>query len=186
MKPWQRVVLKAAAVASSVALVAGFVAYRAGAFDRLLDPEPPPPPAPQAGATPESPAPPPPAFVLGFPLATLAGFIAFRGVWAIFIHSNVRLPVGPLRYVIGAPQLHHWHHDRARDAGNYANLSPLIDLLFGTYRCPDHEPAAFGVTGAQPRTYLGHMLRPLSRPARGPRRPPGSKNPSGSGDGGRL
>lgn len=35
-----------------------------------------------------------PAFVLGFPLEVLAGFIAFRGVWAIYIHSNVRLPLG--------------------------------------------------------------------------------------------
>src|SRR5262249_7665530 len=35
-----------------------------------------------------------PAFVLGFPLETIAGLIAFRGIWAIYIHSNVRLPIG--------------------------------------------------------------------------------------------
>lgn len=86
-----------------------------------------------------------PAFILGFPLETLAGFLAFRGLWAIYIHSNVRLPIGPLRMLIGAPELHHWHHDKARDAGNYANISPLMDLLFGTYRCPDHEPETFGI-----------------------------------------
>jgi sterol desaturase/sphingolipid hydroxylase (fatty acid hydroxylase superfamily) len=28
--------------------------------------------------------------------------------------------------------LHHWHHDRDRDFGNYANVSPLMDVLFGT------------------------------------------------------
>ena len=44
-----------------------------------------------------------PAFLLGFPLETLAGLIAFRGVWAIYIHSNVRLPIGPLRMLVGAP-----------------------------------------------------------------------------------
>ena len=71
------------------------------------------------------------------------------------------LPIGPLRWFIGAPELHHWHHDRARDAGNYANISPLMDIIFGTYRCPDHEPAAFGIHGPSPRTYLGHMIRPL-------------------------
>src|SRR6516164_5478545 len=38
-----------------------------------------------------------PAFLLGFPLETLAGLLAFRGMWAIYIHSNVRLPIGPLR-----------------------------------------------------------------------------------------
>ncbi|MGC3972331.1 MAG: sterol desaturase family protein [Pirellulales bacterium] len=103
-----------------------------------------------------------PAVVLGFPLETIAGFIAFRGVWAIYIHSNVRLPIGPLRMLIGAPELHHWHHDRSRDAGNYANISPLMDLLFGTYRCPDHEPASFGVAEPHPTTYVGHMLEPLA------------------------
>ena len=110
-----------------------------------------------------------PAFVLGFPLETIAGFIAFRGIWAIYIHSNVRLPIGPLRMLIGAPELHHWHHDRDRDAGNYANISPLMDILFGTYRCPDHEPEAFGLNEPLPRTYLGHMLRPfLPRKAAAP------------------
>jgi sterol desaturase/sphingolipid hydroxylase (fatty acid hydroxylase superfamily) len=102
-----------------------------------------------------------PAFLLGFPLETIAGFIAFRGLWAIYIHSNVRLPIGPLRMLIGAPELHHWHHDRDRDAGNYANLSPLMDILFGTYRCPDHEPEHFGLNEPNPRTYVGHMVQPL-------------------------
>jgi sterol desaturase/sphingolipid hydroxylase (fatty acid hydroxylase superfamily) len=102
-----------------------------------------------------------PALLLGFPLETLAGFITFRGLWAIYIHSNVRLPIGPLRYLVGSPQIHHWHHDRDRDAGNYANLSPLMDLIFGTYHCPDVEPESFGLHEPAPTSYLGHMLRPL-------------------------
>jgi sterol desaturase/sphingolipid hydroxylase (fatty acid hydroxylase superfamily) len=102
-----------------------------------------------------------PALVLGFPLEALAGFIAFRGVWAIYIHSNVRLPIGWLRVILGSPELHHWHHDRDRDAGNYANLSPLMDLLFGTYQCPHYEPARFGVSETTPRTYLGFLIQPL-------------------------
>ncbi len=102
-----------------------------------------------------------PAFVLGFPLETLTALIAFRGIWAIYIHSNVRLPIGPLRVLIGAPELHHWHHDRDRDAGNYANISPLMDVIFGTYRCPDHEPASFGINEPISRNYLGQMLHPL-------------------------
>ena len=102
-----------------------------------------------------------PPFILGFPIETLAGFFAFRGLWAIYIHSNVRLPIGPLRWIIGAPELHHWHHERAREAGNYANLSPLMDIIFGTYRCPDHEPHALGVEEPMPRSYLGQMLHPF-------------------------
>lgn len=104
-----------------------------------------------------------PGFILGFPLETLTALIAFRGIWAIYIHSNVRLPIGPLRWLIGAPELHHWHHDRARDAGNYANISPLMDIIFGTYRCPDHEPESFGIQETIPRSYLGQMIHPFKR-----------------------
>ncbi len=107
-----------------------------------------------------------PAFILGFPLETLAGFFAFRGLWAIYIHSNVRLPIGPLRWFIGAPELHHWHHERSRDAGNYANISPLMDLLFGTYRCPDKEPEALGIQEPISRSYVGQLLHPFRRAKR--------------------
>jgi sterol desaturase/sphingolipid hydroxylase (fatty acid hydroxylase superfamily) len=119
-----------------------------------------------------------PAFLLGFPLETLAGFIAFRGIWAIYIHSNVRLPIGPLRALVGAPELHHWHHDRDRDAGNYANISPLMDLLFGTYRCPGHEPERFGINQPTPATYLGHMVRPLLPRTRRARATDGDDSPA--------
>jgi sterol desaturase/sphingolipid hydroxylase (fatty acid hydroxylase superfamily) len=104
-----------------------------------------------------------PVYALGFPAETLVGLIAFRGVWAIFIHANVRLPLGPARMLIGSPELHHWHHDRDRDAGNYANISPLMDVLFGTYRCPDHEPESFGVHEPLPSSYLGQLLHPFRR-----------------------
>lgn len=105
-----------------------------------------------------------PVFVLGFPVETLAGLVAFRGMWAIYIHSNVRLPTGPLRVLFGAPELHHWHHHRDRDAGNYANISPLMDVIFGTYRCPDHEPEALGVEEPIARRgYLGQLLYPFQR-----------------------
>jgi sterol desaturase/sphingolipid hydroxylase (fatty acid hydroxylase superfamily) len=116
-----------------------------------------------------------PAFLLGFPLETLAGLLAFRGMWAIYIHSNVRLPIGPLRMLIGAPELHHWHHSREREAGNYANISPLMDLLFGTYRCPPHEPETFGISQPIPKSYLGQLLHPF-RPNQ-PQRLPPSTNP---------
>jgi sterol desaturase/sphingolipid hydroxylase (fatty acid hydroxylase superfamily) len=102
-----------------------------------------------------------PAFILGFPLETLAGFIAFRGIWAIYIHSNVRLPLKFLRVLIGAPELHHWHHDRDRQAGNYANISPLMDIIFGTYKCPGHEPERFGIDEPVPKNYVGQLLEPM-------------------------
>ena len=104
-----------------------------------------------------------PAFILGFPLETLAGFLAFRGIWAVYIHSNVKFPLGPLRMLIGAPELHHWHHAKERFAGNYGNVSPLMDVLFGTYRHPGYEPSELGVAEPMPQTYVGHMAHPFRK-----------------------
>ncbi len=102
-----------------------------------------------------------PVFILGFPIEDVAVVIAFRGIWAIYIHSNVRLNIGPIRMLIGSPDLHHWHHYLDRDAGNYANISPLMDILFGTYTYPDHEPEAYGIREEFPKNYLGQLIAPI-------------------------
>ncbi|MCB0354517.1 MAG: sterol desaturase family protein [Bdellovibrionales bacterium] len=102
-----------------------------------------------------------PAFVLGFPIETLSLLVAFRGLWAIYIHSNVKIPLGPLKLLIGAPELHHWHHSLDRTHCNFANLSPLMDILFGTYVCPGSEPESYGVRPAQPQAYLSQLAYPF-------------------------
>lgn len=104
-----------------------------------------------------------PPFLLGFPIETVGALIAFRGLWAIFIHSNVKIPLGGLRVLVGAPELHRWHHARDRDAGNYANLSPLMDVVFGTYHAPAEEPVALGIDEPAPAGYLAQLLWPMMR-----------------------
>jgi sterol desaturase/sphingolipid hydroxylase (fatty acid hydroxylase superfamily) len=99
--------------------------------------------------------------LFGFDLNTIAAIVAFRGVWAIYIHSNVRLSIGPLKMLIGSPDLHHWHHDKERDRGNYANISPLMDILFGTYVCPKTEPEEFGIKEKFPTSYIGQLIKPI-------------------------
>jgi sterol desaturase/sphingolipid hydroxylase (fatty acid hydroxylase superfamily) len=104
-----------------------------------------------------------PAMLLGLPLRAIGGVIVFRGLWAIFIHSNVRVPLGPLRFVFGAPELHHWHHAKVeRTAHNFANLAPYWDWVFGTYHA-DLSPETYplGVPGDAPKSYWRHLLEPL-------------------------
>lgn len=103
-----------------------------------------------------------PAILLGFPLEYLAGFAVFRGLWALYIHSNVALMPGPLRYLLGGPRLHHWHHARSHHSRvNFANLSPLCDLAFGTYFDPGAFPKRYGVREDVRRSYLGQLVEPL-------------------------
>ena len=103
-----------------------------------------------------------PAILVGFPIVTIAGVAAFRGAWGMLIHSNTALRLGPLRYLIGAPRLHHWHHDlHSGGRYNFANLCPLMDLLFGTFHEPDVEPHAYGTSERTPRGYLGLLIKPM-------------------------
>ena len=102
-----------------------------------------------------------PALIMGFPLETIAGFIVFRGLWGLFIHSNVNITMGPLAYIIGSPRLHHWHHEKQSSGKvNFANLSPLMDLIFGTYYDPGKEPEKYGVPRDEPRNYFLQILFP--------------------------
>lgn len=113
-----------------------------------------------------------PAILLGFPVEGLAALSVFRGLWAVFIHSNVRLPLGPVRYVLGAPELHHWHHAKAPGVvANYGNLSPWTDYLFGTFHLPPKGEEAWelGVPEALPRTWPLLLLSPFTRQWRQPR-----------------
>ena len=38
-----------------------------------------------------------------------------------------------------------------------------MDILFGTYHCPEHEPEPehLGLNEPTPKTYLGHLIQPL-------------------------
>lgn len=105
-----------------------------------------------------------PGILLGLRFDWLGALIVFRGMWAIFIHSNVRLPLGPLRVLFGAPELHHWHHARVpRTVSNFANLGPYLDLLFGTYHRPPEKDEAYplGLVDPWPRGYIAQLLRPF-------------------------
>jgi sterol desaturase/sphingolipid hydroxylase (fatty acid hydroxylase superfamily) len=104
-----------------------------------------------------------PAFVMGFDVQTLAPLIALRGMWAIFVHSNVRLPLGPLRMLLGAPELHHWHHARVgRTKHNFANVAPFIDFIFGTHHCPQGlECYPLGLGERWPQGYAAQLFHPF-------------------------
>lgn len=103
-----------------------------------------------------------PLLFFGLPLPMLAAVAAFRGLYALYIHSNIQLEPGVLRYVLGSPRLHHFHHDRDRGgAVNYANLNPLLDLLFGTYHDPGSEKPNLGDPKHSRSSYLGLLGEPL-------------------------
>ena len=85
-------------------------------------------------------------------------------------HSNIRLPIGPLRYVVNSPELHIWHHAKELPEGSrgvsYALSLAIWDVLFGTYYLPsDGRDIALGFEDVEryPRRFLGQLIDPFRR-----------------------
>jgi sterol desaturase/sphingolipid hydroxylase (fatty acid hydroxylase superfamily) len=105
-----------------------------------------------------------PVYALGFGRVSLGVFVVVLTLQAIFIHANVRMTFGPLRWVIATPQFHHWHHAREPQAynSNYAGEFPAIDALFGTLYLPAHRwPARYGIDDPEPTGYVRQLVWPL-------------------------
>ena len=94
-----------------------------------------------------------PLYLCGFSEGALNAYVILVGVQAVAIHANLGINFGPLRYVIATPQFHHWHHSKDRQYmdANYAVHLPIIDMLFGTYKCPKGEwPKEYGIVSGNP------------------------------------
>ncbi|MGH7043352.1 MAG: sterol desaturase family protein [Acetobacteraceae bacterium] len=114
-----------------------------------------------------------PAYILGVasPLTPTGSIVPVLIVlvatmWGFFIHSNVRLRLGALEWLIATPAFHHWHHTlpEPRDR-NYASMLPWMDLIFGTYYKPRNQwPAAYGIETKLPPSLGGQLAYPLRPP----------------------
>ncbi|MEY2420990.1 MAG: hypothetical protein QOI95_1057 [Acidimicrobiaceae bacterium] len=107
-----------------------------------------------------------PLLALGFTVPTIAAHYAIKRAQGLFVHANVRISLGPLRWLIASPEFHHWHHvdDPALYHNNFAGQLPLVDWMFGTLHMPKGEwPERYGVDGAMPETYLGQLAFPFRR-----------------------
>ncbi|MFQ5568456.1 MAG: sterol desaturase family protein [Rhodothermales bacterium] len=89
-----------------------------------------------------------------------------------FNHSNFKLPLGPLKYLLNNPQMHIWHHARHwpddRPYGvNFGLTLSLWDYLFKTDHIPyDGRDIELGFPGSErfPTTFLTQSLHGLGLP----------------------
>ncbi|MGA3001805.1 MAG: sterol desaturase family protein [Acetobacteraceae bacterium] len=108
-----------------------------------------------------------PIFLLGFPQDTIFAYLIFISVQSVLIHSNIKMNLGWLRYVIVTTQFHHWHHASDTEAidKNYTAHTPIFDLLFGTWHLPkDRWPVKYGTVKPVPGGMLGQFLHPITGP----------------------
>lgn len=107
-----------------------------------------------------------PLYLLGADKAALDIYVTFAALQAVFVHANIGISFGFLKYIVATPQYHHWHHsiDRPAIDTNFAVHLPLFDRIFGTYHMPvDHWPKEYGTKIRLPRTFLAQLLYPFKR-----------------------
>ena len=107
-----------------------------------------------------------PLAILGFRGDVLFALAVVGTAIGHFNHANLRVHIGPLRYILNSPEMHVWHHTHP-DAGpvdrNFGINLAIWDWLFGTAYVPEHAPSRLGFEGIEtwPRGPVGQALRPF-------------------------
>ena len=98
-----------------------------------------------------------PLYILGLAGASAGGsatpalVIIIGTIWGFFIHSNLRVRLGPLESIVATPAFHHWHHTSIAPLDrNFSSTLPFLDRVFGTWHLPDHWPSAYGIADTPP------------------------------------
>lgn len=114
-----------------------------------------------------------PLYVLGLAGPTAVGsavpvaVILAGALWGFFIHSNVRVRLGPLEWLLSTPAFHHWHHTRHDHANhNFASMFPVLDLVFRTHYLPRGWPAEYGTDTPVADKLSAQLADPFSAPPR--------------------
>ncbi|MBE7452362.1 MAG: hypothetical protein HS111_26810 [Kofleriaceae bacterium] len=125
---------------------------------------------------------------LGLSLGEVGALVVVRGMCGVFIHSNVRLDPGWLRFVVGAPAACTTTTTRAT-----RRRSPTTPTWRrGSTSCsgptpapPGPRPYALGVVEPAPRGYLALLVWPFRRaaPTGAARRSRPARRVEGSGQG---
>ena len=86
-----------------------------------------------------------------------------------FNHSNVSLPLGPLKYIFNNPQMHIWHHAKVipnKYGVNFGLTLSIWDYLFKTACVPENGrdvPLGFDDMDELPKGFFGQLLYPFNK-----------------------
>lgn len=83
-----------------------------------------------------------PIILLGADPAVIPIKALLDAVFGLFIHANINVKLGKLKYVLNSPELHLWHHANYEEVfhANFSTKFSIWDHLFGTAYDPGHKP----------------------------------------------
>ena len=103
----------------------------------------------------------------GFGVEAMFAYGVFNTLIGHFAHSNLRVRIGVLKYVVNSPEMHIWHHTHP-NAGpenqNFGIALSVWDWLFRTAYVPKGEdPKRLGFTGIEnfPSQLPGQLMAPF-------------------------
>lgn len=101
---------------------------------------------------------------LGFPADAMGVGAVIIALHGVYVHLDLDWGHGPLRYVIASPRFHRWHHADIPEAygKNLANIFPIFDVAFGTYRVPGPVVGPLGARGVPENDVVKLCLFPFS------------------------
>jgi sterol desaturase/sphingolipid hydroxylase (fatty acid hydroxylase superfamily) len=109
--------------------------------------------------------------ILGFSIESNVTIFIINNLFDPFVHSNLKVKLGPLSWIILTPQVHHWHHSTERQAWskNFAGRFPILDIIFGTFYMPkDRMSTTFGIDDPVPISYIKQTAYPFMPKAKTP------------------
>ncbi len=110
-----------------------------------------------------------PLALLGIGLYDFFIIHIFTLAWGHFNHSNIKIGLGPLKYIFNNPQMHIWHHAKyipeSRQYGvNFGITLSVWDYIFGTDYIPhDGRDIELGFSDVDefPEDFVGQMTHGL-------------------------
>lgn len=107
-----------------------------------------------------------PLYMFGFTRETFGAYLILSIFHAIFLHANVNLRFGFLRWIIATPEFHHWHHSNDPEARNknFSGQLPILDLILGTIYLPKNKmPQTYGISEPMPKGYTAQLSFPFRK-----------------------
>lgn len=108
-----------------------------------------------------------PLAMIGFGIDDFLIVHFFTTAMGHFNHANIRIPLGPLKYVFNNPQMHIWHHAKhipSKTGVNFGLTLSIWDYLFQTDYIPNSgkdEPLGFEKVEQFPETFWEQIYWPF-------------------------
>jgi len=108
-----------------------------------------------------------PLAMIGFSIQDFFLVHIFATAIGHFNHSNLQLPLGPLRYVFNNPQMHIWHHAKElphQHGANYGISLSIWDYIFRTAYVPENGrdiELGFEEVESYPNKFLEQQIKPF-------------------------